>query len=184
VSTRLLVIRHAKTESEGRCVGRTEVPVVLGHEDAAREVVRCVRASAMEIAKVWSSPIDRCARPAEVVARMLGVPHGIDARLAEIDHGRFEGRMWSELERDEAEAMARWMARWEDEGPPGGESAREVERRVRQWWDALGDENALLVAHAGVARALRVVIGGVSWREAMGVAVPHLAVDAVHTREA
>ncbi|GAB4198493.1 MAG: hypothetical protein OHK0013_07690 [Sandaracinaceae bacterium] len=177
--TRLVVIRHAPTHAMGRCVGRTEVDVQVPPEEAARAV-----AAACGVAPtiVWSSPQARCADPAAIAARLLGATHRIDARLSEIDYGVFEGRWWAELEREAPDALARWMERWEHEGPPKGESARAVEARVRAWWNELEAGDALLVAHAGVARALRVIVAGASWPDAMRVAIPHLAIDAVHVR--
>ncbi|UJR78631.1 histidine phosphatase family protein [Sandaracinus amylolyticus] len=172
----LVVIRHAKTHAPGRCVGRTDVDVETPHEEAGRVILGHVAEHPVRV--VWSSSLSRCAAPAALVARALRVPHRIDARLFEIDHGAFEGRAWDEIE---PLALARWMRAWEHEGAPGGESARDVEARVRTWWGEL-DHDALLVAHAGVARALRVIVDGIAWPDAMSLAITHLAIDAVHRR--
>ncbi|AKF08801.1 histidine phosphatase family protein [Sandaracinus amylolyticus] len=174
--TSLVVIRHAPTHASGRCIGRTEVDVELAHVDAARVIVE--RIAGHGVHAVWSSPLSRCAVPASIVARTLGVPHRVDTRLLEIDHGSFDGRAWDEIDPG---ALERWMRAWEHEGAPGGESARDVEARVRAWWDEL-EHDALLVAHAGVARALRVIVDGTAWTDAMSLAITHLAVDAVHRR--
>lgn len=125
---------------------------------------------------VWSSPLSRCADLADRAAAALGVPSRRDDRLLEISYGLWEGRAWTEVERDEPQRFRAWVARWETEGCPGGESAREVESRVRSWWEGLPLEGAhLLIGHAGVLRALQVIAGRRSWAEAMAAPIAHLA---------
>lgn len=190
MSARLWVVRHAPTRAAGRCIGATEVDTEVSHEDAAHRILEALHQAGASPRTVWSSPLSRCAGPAGLVAEILGVPRSIDVRLIEIAHGAFEGRAWVDLERAAPEAMARWMERWEHEGPPGGESARDVQARVEAWLNELragavsadaGSEDVLLVAHAGVARALDVLASGVSWADAMARPVAHLAVHAAIT---
>ena len=47
-------------------------------------------------------------------------------------------------------------------------------QRVRAWWKELSANDNLLVAHAGVIRALHVLVYGASWVDAMGMPIPHL----------
>ncbi|HEU4404683.1 MAG TPA: histidine phosphatase family protein [Polyangiaceae bacterium] len=178
---RLAVVRHAPTDVAGRCVGRTDVEATMPHaEAAARAAERLAAAPDLGLVRVWASPLRRCAGLAAALGERLGVPLTLDPRLAEIDHGTFEGRAYADLERDEPAALAAWMSAWEHEGPPGGESARALGARVGAWLDELPPGGHLLVAHAGVARALRVRPGGASWADAMARTVPHLCLDAVY----
>jgi alpha-ribazole phosphatase len=124
---------------------------------------------------IWSSPLGRCAELAAALADALGAPLRIDERLREISFGAWEGRPWDEIARTEPEAHRRWMAGWRTEAPPGGEPLPAFEARIGGWWRTL-DRGAdqLLVAHAGVTRALRVLAQRRSWEEALAAAVPHL----------
>lgn len=170
----ILAARHAAVVEEwrGRCYGRTDVTVDVTDEEAARLVMDGL-SGAFEA--VWSSPLARCHGPARLVADALGLEHRVDVRLRELDHGSFEGRTWDEIHASEPAALARWGERWIEEGPPGGESARDLERRVAAWADELGPGTRhLLIAHAGPVRALRVRRAGITWEEAMGLPVPHL----------
>lgn len=170
----LIVARHAPVEEQwrGRCYGVTDAGVSTPHREAASRVIDSLGAAPE---RVWSSQLERCRGLAAEVALRLGVPHGIDPRVAELDHGIFEGRAWDEIHRSEPEVLARWGERWLDEGPPGGESASALEARVRAWEAELDPaERHLLLAHAGVVRALRVIRAGTSWAEAMDTRVPHL----------
>ncbi|MGB5809069.1 MAG: histidine phosphatase family protein, partial [Polyangiales bacterium] len=87
----------------------------------------------------------------------------------------WEGRRWSEIERVDADPYHDWMAHWQTLAPPEGEALGVFETRVRRWHDSLDLEAThLLVAHAGVVRALRVLRHGVDWTSAMREAVPSL----------
>jgi alpha-ribazole phosphatase len=182
MSTRLTLIRHAPTLTAGRCFGQTDVETTIPSAEAAAQILEALGAGAPTMSAVWSSPLARCAAPAALIADHLGVPHHRDARVLELHHGRFEGRLWSEVEATDAEQLAHWMEHWQHTGPPRGESAQDLEARVRAWWQQLHGD-ALLIAHAGVARALRVVVDGTAWPVAMSIAVPHLAVDRVFVRD-
>ncbi|WP_437315050.1 histidine phosphatase family protein [Sorangium sp. So ce385] len=187
----LIAFRHAPVALSGVCYGRLDVAAELAPGDAAAAIERALRDLDLRPGVVWSSPLSRCALPAAELAARLGVPHAIEARLVEIAYGAWEGRAWSDIERGDPDAYAAWLDGWERVGPPGGESAIEVEARVRSFWRALGASGAcgaprddaahagarphLLVAHAGVMRALRVVACGATWPEAMSAPAPHLA---------
>ncbi|WP_437286123.1 histidine phosphatase family protein [Sorangium sp. So ce406] len=194
----LVAFRHAPVPLSGVCYGRLDVAAELSAEAAAAAIERALADLCLRPRAVWSSPLSRCAAPAAELAARLGAPHAVDERLLEIAYGAWEGRAWSDIERDDPIAYAAWLDGWERVGPPGGESALEVEARVRSFWRALGATSGafsapgapgtsgdvvdpvgarphLLVAHAGVLRALRVVACGASWVEAMSAPAPHLA---------
>lgn len=156
-------------------MGRSEVPVLVSPARAAECLEEHLEALALRPAVVWSSRATRCAEPARRLALRLGIRHATSERVAELDYGRFEGRSWAAIETHDGAALARWMEAWTERAPPGGESVAELEARVARFWHALPPaESALLVAHAGVVRALRVLRGGLSWREALRRPVPHL----------
>ncbi|WP_437575423.1 histidine phosphatase family protein [Sorangium sp. So ce887] len=181
----LIAFRHAPVPLSGVCYGRLDVAAELTPEGAATAIERALGDLGLRPGVVWSSPLSRCALPAAELAARLGAPHAVDERLVEIAYGAWEGRAWSDIERDDPVAYAAWLDGWERAGPPGGESAIEVEARVRSFWCALspacgpasGASTHLLVAHAGVLRALRVVACGASWIEAMSAPAPHLTAE-------
>ena len=170
---RLLGVRHAPTDAQGLCAGDTEIPTKI-HAPAAATAILALAAQ-VGVGKVWSSPLTRCAEPARLVAEKLAVPLQIEPQVREIHFGTWENRTWDDIAAREPERHAAWMAGWLENVPPGGESVPSLEARVRAWWDALPPGVHLLVAHAGVVRALRVIVERRSWPEAMSVPVPPLA---------
>jgi alpha-ribazole phosphatase len=175
----LYAIRHARTVRpdglEGPA-GRLDVPLLGTHEAAAAAVLAALATldASARPSHVWTSPLSRCARTARLVAAALDAPCLEDPRLLELSYGDWEGRAWDDLPRADCDA---WVRDWEHEGPPGGESARAVERRVAAWLEQttrLHPLPQLLVGHAGVIRALRVLLPPrLSWPDAMATPVPH-----------
>jgi probable phosphoglycerate mutase len=78
-----------------------------------------------------------------------------DERLVEMDWGAWEGRTLADLRRAGGLAMEQNEARGLDFRPPGGESPREVQRRLRCWLldVAAADRPIVAVTHKGVMRA-------------------------------
>lgn len=170
MSVTVLAVRHARTVASDGPVGRRDVALAGSAAEAARAIVEALEAR--EIDAVWTSPLERCMATARLVAATLARPLCVDPRLLEIDLGAWDGRSWADIEREEPDAWAAWLRDWQRAGPPGGESAEQVAARVEAWL-AEREGRLLLVAHAGVVRALRVLCSPSSWPEAMATAVPH-----------
>jgi alpha-ribazole phosphatase len=67
------------------------------------------------------------------------------------------------------------MRNWRTAAPPQGESTPALEARVRRWLGGLDrDAEHALVAHAGVVRAIDVILRGRDWDDVMATPVPHL----------
>jgi alpha-ribazole phosphatase len=164
---RLLAIRHAPTLADGVCVGDAEVPCAMTAEDAATYMR--VQAAGLRVACVWSSPRLRCLGPASSLATELKVPLNVDERLREINLGVWQGRTWADIQANDLERFASWAANWTCAAPPAGETTSDLLARVGSWWNELPGGVHMLVAHAGVIRALRVVVRGDSWLQAMQV---------------
>ena len=164
----------------GRCYGATDVGTVLSHGEAARVALASLTAleeGNLAFDVVWSSDLSRCRGLAEALVPQLTGPLEVrvDERLRELDHGTFEGRAWDEIHASEPAALERWGTSWQSEGPPQGESAEALERRVRNWIAELdGAKRHLLLGHAGVMRAVLVVCQGLDWGTAMAAKVDHL----------
>ncbi|MGK4002320.1 histidine phosphatase family protein [Sorangium sp. So ce1036] len=184
----LVAFRHAPVSLPGICYGRLDVAAALAPAEAADAIERALQGLGVRPGVIWSSPLSRCAGPAAELSTRLGVPHVVDERLLEIAYGAWEGRAFSDIEREDPSAYAAWLRDWERAGPPGGESAIEVEARVRSFWRELGAGSCaswrasgapshLLVAHAGVLRALRVVACAATWPAAMSAPAPHLSAE-------
>ncbi len=152
----LLAIRHGPTawNREKRLQGRSDVP--LSAEGVAR-VQRWQVPSLPPRALILSSPLQR----ARETARLLGLaPIRLSPLLTEMSFGLWEGHrrpdLYAQASPEQAVAMRANEARGLDFLPPGGESPRMVQARLKLLLIQLvsGRRPALLVTHKGVLRAL------------------------------
>lgn len=179
MALRLFAARHGPTLAAGLCVGQHDVPTTLDAEACAQAIRAQLSGTP---AAIHSSPLSRCAGPAAALAGAFRVPHRVDPRLHELHFGAWQGRSWASIERDHPAAFSRYMERWLAEPPPGGERPADLLERVVAWYEGLAEGEHLLVAHAGVVRALRVHTLGQSWQQAMQADVPYLQVQLLAQR--
>jgi probable phosphoglycerate mutase len=162
-------IRHGLTDwnVEGRLQGRHDIPLnAIGRTQAVRsaELLRDLFArdgrKAADLGYA-SSPLVRARATMEIVRATLGLePDGyaVDARLAEIAFGEWEGLTYADvLKRDRQVVDRREGNKWRFR-PPGGETYEEVAARVGAWYATL-DKDTVVTAHGGTARALIAVLG-------------------------
>jgi alpha-ribazole phosphatase len=109
---------------------------------------------------IASSTLARCSDFAHELAQTRQLPIHLDARLAELDFGHWEGRSISELLQDPASAdalRAFWSDPWRSP-PPGGESMTDFAARILAALRELSGHHAgqrvLLITHGGVIRFL------------------------------
>ena len=147
VTIPLLVLRHGPTTwNEARRIqGRADIPL---SPDGAAAVGRWLLPAGT---REWDWTVSPLARARETAAR-LGLAAMPEPRLTEMDWGRWEGRTLADLRAAgilTAEAEAAGL----DLQPPGGESPRAVQTRLRPWL-AARTRPAGAVTHKGVLRAL------------------------------
>ncbi len=170
-----MAVRHAAPVLDGVCVGRNECQVTLAPE-AAAELMRKVAGRVPHV--VWSSPTRRCSEPARVLAHGMRTRLRLDPRLCEMSFGAWEGMAWRDIETRYSHHLRLWMCDWQWRAPPGGETVQQLEARVRSWYQRVDPEAShLLVAHAGVIRALRVIARGETWLAAMATPVSYLQAE-------
>lgn len=155
---RLVLLYHGQTDgAAGRCIGATDLPL------------SAVGRRAMEtLAADWPYPTPqaliassrkRAHAALAPFARRFGRLPQVEPRLDELDFGDWDGAPWSELQREQPEAMRRWLGDWVNHAPPRGESFAALAHRVIGWLDDVlaerGPDDLLLVStHAGPIRAL------------------------------
>jgi broad specificity phosphatase PhoE len=123
--------------------------------DLLRDLFERDRLRASDLSYV-SSPLNRARETLEIVRRRLGLDPQVyetDDRLMEISYGAWEGLTLPEVEAHEPGVLERRDREKWDFAPPGGESYRDVGKRVADWYATVG-RDAVVVAHGGVARVL------------------------------
>ncbi len=161
---RLYLLRHGQTlwNSRGRLQGQKDSPLTWKGIDQART---CGGILARHLARpsgftMVCSPLGRAWQTATIVAEAMGLePDEIhrEPRLMEARFGDWEGLTWDEIgARDPDERQRRLASRWTHRAPGGGESYRDVARRIADWMDGIEDNARLIVIGHGLAgRVLR-----------------------------
>jgi probable phosphoglycerate mutase len=164
---KLYFVRHGETDwnAERRLQGRRDIPLnALGRRQAARSGE--LLANLLAIGGVTpqqfaftASPLSRARETMEIMRTELGVPpqdYTVDARLAELSFGKWEGLTYKEVRALDRSVLAtRERDKWNFQ-PPGGESYAQLLVRVREWHDGMTGDT-IIAAHGGVARALLVL---------------------------
>lgn len=154
----VLLARHGETNDNRppvRFQGWRDTPL----NDTGREQARELAAALTDagISSIWSSDLSRARETAEIVAGHLGLTVRLDARLREGNRGRWEGRLFPDVARDEPELFAQWEHAGRNWRFPGGESLQEQLERVSACVEevrATAALPALVVCHGGSIRVM------------------------------
>ncbi|MFE3452153.1 bifunctional RNase H/acid phosphatase [Nonomuraea sp. NPDC059194] len=159
VATSLLLLRHGETplSAERRFSGLGDAELTPNGLAQAGAAARRLAAPPYRIDVIVSSPLKRARQTAEAVARLVGVEVEVDEGLRETDFGAWEGRTFTEIQREWPDELAAWLAD-PTVAPPGGESFEQVARRVEQTRDRLVERyegrTVLAVSHVTPIKTL------------------------------
>jgi probable phosphoglycerate mutase len=145
--TPLALLRHGETawSAAGRIQGRADVPLLPGISISIPKSCGGMR--------IVTSPLRRCV---ETAALLGAAGAALEPRIIEMDWGEWQGESFTVLRERLGEEMRANEARGLDFRPPGGESPRLVQARLKPWLKevAQAGEPTLAVTHRGVIRAL------------------------------
>ena len=148
------LLRHGERSLGRVCAGR--MPGVGLTERGRAEIAAVAeRLAGDKVAALYASPLQRTRESAEIVAARLGL--GIEFRddVIELDFGEWTGATFDAIRAD-----PRWHA-WRTQRSlatiPGGESMRQVQRRVVEALIEInerhGNETVVVVSHGDVIRS-------------------------------
>lgn len=139
------LIRHPAVAVSGICYGQSDIALA----EPVDALAASLRTQLPDEFTLLASPLTRC----RVLAEALGRPQ-LDARLMEIDFGKWELQPWNDIDRNLLDA---WAANPLDFRSHGGESVRQMAgRAIAALEDALGEsgEPLVIVSHGGPLRAM------------------------------
>ena len=132
-------------------------------ESMGEALKRHFAATGEPLPALWASPAGRTLQTASVIAEQLGVPFfdiRQDARLREIEVGRWTGRDYARIIEEEGEIldMEHKLFRMPI---PEGEHYADIAARLQSWLADAGTAPALVISHGMTARVLRgLLVGG------------------------
>jgi broad specificity phosphatase PhoE len=157
---RLLLIRHGQSSGNaaGRMQGWSDEPLTeLGAAQA--EALACRLQREHRVSTIYSSPLLRARKTAEIVATSLGLPVQLDERLKEMSIGAITGLTYSEVEERYPQVAASWRTELDWASVPGQEDRTAFLGRVMSFFTDVaarhaGDGEIAIVAHGGSLTAL------------------------------
>jgi len=147
----IFTVRHGETEwsKSGRHTGVTDIPLLP--EGEARASTLRPRLAAEHFARVYSSPLQRSVR----TAQLAGFPKPIaEPLLVEWDYGEYDGITSKQI----LETRPDWDL-WRD-GCPGGESIEQVRTRAARFLeklDGVAEGPVIIFSHGHFLRVLALV---------------------------
>ena len=155
MTTRIDVIRHGEPVGGRRYRG-------YGVDDELTETGWTQMRDAVPQDPPWqhivSSPLKRCLDFSQELANDLQIKCSVDDRVKEIGFGVWEGKTPEDILAEDPEALNHFYADPVNNRPEGAEPLHTFSQRV---WDAYQDivtqhegKHVLIIAHAGVARAV------------------------------
>jgi 2,3-bisphosphoglycerate-dependent phosphoglycerate mutase len=157
-STRFIVVRHGETawNAQGRIQGHLDSP--LNEEGMAQAFLLAERLAAEPFDHFYSSDLGRALQTAQPLADRTGKQPVADRQLRERGLGVFQGLTAAQCQDTYPEDYRRFHDRDPDHAMPGGESIRELNRRVAACFEDLATRHAgqwvVAVTHGGVLDAL------------------------------
>jgi broad specificity phosphatase PhoE len=127
--TRFYIARHGETvaNKSNQIAGQYETPLT----DLGREQARLIRLALadVKIDVAYSSDLDRAYQTGKIA---LGESFAIqkDATLRELDFGKWDGMIYSDVAKVYQEDWARWKNDYPQSRPTGGESIAQAYQRI------------------------------------------------------
>ncbi|MCW8934110.1 MAG: histidine phosphatase family protein [Gammaproteobacteria bacterium] len=153
--TRIDIIRHGEPEGGRRYRG-------FSIDDPLSKVGWQQMWDAVPEKPQWqhiiSSPLSRCLKFSEALADTMNINYSVVDNLKEIGFGSWEGRTPEDIQNNEGDALENFLLDPVNNRPEGAEPLDDFANRVWAIYEEVAEQyqgqHVLLVAHAGVIRAI------------------------------
>jgi alpha-ribazole phosphatase len=183
----LYLIRHGATQGDGvkRYKGSLDVPLSEeGIEQIKRVALYLSKVIKDERPVVYSSPLSRALKSAEIISDNFNVKPVIVPELRERNFGIWEGMSFEQIKERYPEEFSLWADNPLKYSPPGGESTIEVRDRVMKALRGLlhpftNSPIQIIVAHGGVNRIILCEFLGIPLENIFRIEQEHGAINII-----
>ena len=159
--TLLLIVRHGMTAATGTALTGRTPGIPLDDRGRGQAAAVAERLAPVRLDAVVSSPLDRCAQTAAVIAARQdgGIQVQTDDRLIEVGYGDWTGQPLRKLAREPLWRVVQAHPSAVTFPGPDGEPLADIQRRavaaIRDWNAKLGPDAVYLIcSHADVIKAI------------------------------
>jgi broad specificity phosphatase PhoE len=185
--TRLFLARHGSTEANERqpfVLQGCEIDGPLTELGRRQSLALAQALAEFDIHAVYASPLRRAMETAAAIAAHHGLEVQAVHDLRECSVGRWEGRDWESIQRDDAEAHRQFFADPVHTPHPGGESYGDVLRRATAVFQELftrhAGENIVVVGHNMLNRAWLAEYVGIELKHARRLRQMNCCLNLLH----
>lgn len=152
----LYLVRHGESELNKESVyyGHTDCHLTSKGNEQAKEVAYKLKDVSFDY--LFSSPLKRARDSAISIKGQRPLALREDGRLMEMNFGKWEGKSYKDIGREEPEVWHRFC--YEGGAPPEGENLHQMYMRVKDFLDQLIKEHknhrVLIVSHQGCLRLI------------------------------
>lgn len=176
------LIRHGETEGSHikRYKGSIDVPLSLKGMEQIKRVAEFINSS--PLTSVYSSPLSRALKSAELIAEPHGLRPVVIHDLRERNFGVWEGMSFDEIKEKYPEEFNAWAENPLKYSPVNGESTIEVRDRVIKAFEEIlshGEERIAIVAHGGVNRIILCHIIGIPFENIFRIEQDYGAINII-----
>ena len=158
----ILLIRHATTDAIGRWLAGRSLGLGLNQCGRAQAERLRRRLSPLNLAAIYSSPLERAIETAEPIARDRGLRVEPLMELIEVDFGAWTGARFEALAQDPQ--WTRFNRQRSMAAVPGGERAADVQARIARAIDETAarhpNQTVVFVTHADIIRLAILHVAG------------------------
>lgn len=176
MSRKIYLVRHGKINvgTEKRYIGITDIHL---NEEGILQALKLRKFfKKINIEKAYLSPLKRCIETTDIILENTNIKKIILSELMEINMGEWEGKTFSFIKSFLPEQFKRRGENIGDFVPKGGESFKDLEKRVIPIFESIvnnTDGNIIIVAHAGVNRIILKNILSISMQDIFRINQPY-----------
>jgi phosphoserine phosphatase len=156
---KILLVRHGHVEGiePERFRGRADIQLTAKGRAQAEHVARRI-ARAWRPQAIYTSPLKRCVATGAAIAQACSIEAGTLDSLNDLDYGTWQFRTFEEIQRDDPERFAAWLATPNLVRFPKGESLQDLAARtadtLRYILTQHPNDTVVLVTHDSVNRVM------------------------------
>jgi broad specificity phosphatase PhoE len=160
IITKFLLIRHGDTQATERGLLYTDPKAELTDRGRAQAETIGLWMTKLKPDVIVTSAAKRVVDTARTISRELGLEPVLCQSLSEWHVGRWEGRSYLDIKRNDPEDYERWSSDPIRNRPPGGESIIDLRDRtdaqIKKLAGTYAGSTVALVTHAGIIRSILV----------------------------
>lgn len=155
--TEIILVRHGQTDWNLTEIFRGRIDIQLNNTGIKQAELLSGYLSSVKIDAIYSSPLKRALKTAEVIGNNHKLKMEISPGLIDLDYGKWEGMSHQDVQDKYKELYAQWIDHPEQVKMPNGESLDDVRKRamdVVKDLVARHDGTIVLVSHRVVNKVL------------------------------